>query len=126
MSTINPTYGDIAVAAGSVGPIAKTVAWGPMANGDVGQPIPASLAPYAERTFQVAGTFGVGGTVAIEGTNDGVNYAALKDVNGSSVSITSAGIVEVSAPVIGIRPHVTGGDGSTALTVTACIRRVNR
>lgn len=76
-----------------------------------------------DRTVQVTGTFGSGGTVVIEGTLDGTNFATLKDAGGTALSITAAGVRSVLENVLAIRPRVTAGDGTTSLTVTLCVRK---
>lgn len=105
---------------------AKTAAWAAMANGDDGEPLPIdTIAQYLDRTFQIVGTFGTGGTVVIEGTNDGTNWATLDDPNGVPLSITSAGIYQVIQVTYKMRPRVTAGDGTTSLVVTGLLRRTH-
>ena len=92
------------------------VTWASMANGDVGESI-ASLYGHPDRSVQVKGTFGVGGTATIQGSNDaGVTFATLTDPQGTSLAVTSAGIKAVTEFVEHIRPSVAG-DGTTSLTV---------
>lgn len=100
-----------------------TVQWTPMANGDVGLPPAINTAVYGDVAYQVAGTFGTGGSVAVEGSCDGTNYAALRDPQGTTIAMTAASIKQVLENVLITRPHVTAGDGTTALTVTAFYRR---
>ena len=95
--------------------------WPGMAQGDDGAPITNSQ--YADRSFQVAGTFG-GASVAIEGTNDGSNWATLTDPQGNPLTFTTAKIEMVSEATWKIRPRVIGGDGSTALTVGKAAERL--
>jgi hypothetical protein len=71
----------------------------------------------------VTGTFSVGGTVVLEGSNDGTNYSTLTDLTGTAISKTSAGVSVVAENPRFIRPHVTAGDGSTSLTVTVFGKR---
>jgi hypothetical protein len=99
------------------------VAWAGLANGDVGAPV--SFAGFADRSFQVTGTFGAGGSVACEGSNNGAaNYFALTDPSQTVIAITAAGGKTVTEATIQTRPHVTAGDGTTALTVTMFFRRL--
>lgn len=98
------------------------VTWGPMANGDVGVD-PAALLGFSDRSLQVEGTFGVGGTVVWEGSNDGVNFHTLNDPFGVALSFSAAGLKAVTEACQFVRPRVTGGDGTTALTVTSVFRR---
>lgn len=96
------------------------IAWGPMANSDTG--IPAQLPVWSDRTVQVNGTFGAGGTLKIRGSNDGTNYYDLTDPQGAAISFTAAGIKLCTEVPLLLRPEVTGGDGTTALTVTLVMR----
>lgn len=82
---------------------------------DTGSPV--QLARMTDRTIQVTGTFGAGGTVVIEGSLDGTNYYTLNDLQGTALSITAAKIEGVSEVVTYIRPRVTAGDGTTDLDV---------
>lgn len=104
----------------------KTAAWASMANGDSGDPLPTdTIVQYLDRTFQITGTFGTGGTVLIEGTNDGTNWATLTDPQGVALSITSAGIYQVIQVTLKMRPRVSAGDGTTAIVVTGLLRRTH-
>lgn len=115
------------------------VKWGPMLNGDIGLPVGSVigdvagagvvnvgfLAGYSDKTFQVTGTFGVGGSVQLEGTNDGTNWAILPAPTGAAgAGVTAAGITMNTAATIQYRAHVTAGDGTTSLTVTMFFRKV--
>jgi hypothetical protein len=105
---------------------AIVVAWGPMANGDTGKPI--SRPDFSDRSVQVEGTFGAGGSVALEGSNDSTtgldgNFRPLSDLQGTAIAITTAGFKQVTEATAWIRPNVTAGDGTTALTVSALLRR---
>jgi len=98
--------------------------WPAMPNGETGQPI--ELANFADRSVQVVGTFGVNGCVRIEGSIDGTAYAPLTDPQGNSLDILGAKIEAVSEVVRWIRPRVTGGDGTTSLTVTMLLKGAAR
>lgn len=98
--------------------------WPSMALGDDGQPI--ELANFADRSVQVTGVFGVGGSVRIEGSIDGTNYAVLTDPQGNALDITTAKIEAVSELVRWVRPRVTAGDGSTVLTVLMLLKGATR
>lgn len=95
--------------------------WAAMANGDTGGPIEA--AEFADRTMQFTGTFGAGGSVSGQGSNDGTNYATLADPQGNALTATAAKIEQVLECVRYLRPNVTAGDGTTSLTVTMFARR---
>jgi len=96
------------------------VVWGPMANGDTGAPV--GLAGYSDRSVQVTGTFGAGGNCRIQGSNDGTNYATLADPQGNALDVTAAKIEAVLEIAAAIRPNITAGDGTTAITVTMIAR----
>lgn len=89
-------------------------AWPNLQNGDDGQSL--AFSHYADKSIQVFGTFGVGGTLRFEGSNDGVNWAPLTDPQGNTLDFTSAKVKLVSEATAFFRPRVTGGDGTTALT----------
>jgi hypothetical protein len=78
------------------------------------------ISGYADKTVAITGTFGAGGNVAMEGSLDGANFFTLTDPQGNLLNIPAAGpfIKAITEAVIQIRPHVTGGDGTTSLTVT--------
>ena len=97
------------------------VQWADMANGDVGQAF--TLADYADRSVQVEGTFGSGGTAVVEGTNDSTNWRTLNDPYSNAISITTSKVEAVSELVVGIRPSITAGDGTTSLTVSMLVRK---
>ena len=96
------------------------VSWAGLANGDDGEPV--TFSHYADRSVQVVGTFGSGGTLRWEGSNDGINWAALTDPQGNALDFTSARIEQVSEAVRYARPRVTAGDGTTALSVHLLLR----
>lgn len=89
----------------------------PMLNGD--STAPMSFVQWADKSIQVAGTFGSGGNVVIEGSNDGTNYSTLTNPQGASLAtITSAGIFQVVEITRFTRARITAGDGTTAITIT--------
>ena len=89
-------------------------------NGDVGAGI--AIPGAADKSIQVTGTFGTGGSVALEGSNDGTNYFALTNPTGTTIAVTAAGLVAVTEACLWIRPHVTAGDGTTALVAVVFTR----
>lgn len=97
------------------------VSWAALANGDDGTPYPN--VSHADRNVSVKGTFGAGGTVVIEGSNDGgTTYNTLKDQAGAAISLTAQGEVQIRDLPGLIRPRVTAGDGTTALQVDLIAR----
>lgn len=91
-----------------------------LANGDTGTPV--LLPAFADKSIQVTGTFGTGGSATLEGSNDGVNYFALTDPTGTVIAILAAGGKAITESTQFVRPHVTAGDGTTALVVTVFCR----
>ena len=89
--------------------------WSNMANGDVGEPI--ILTRFNDRTVQVGGTFGVGGSVTFTGSNDGVQWDTIRDVFNVAISATSNKLITLTEVPVYIRPEVTG-DGDTSITCT--------
>lgn len=89
--------------------------WAAVPNGNQGA---AQSAPgYNDKCVHVIGTFGAAGSVAMEGSNDNVNWAPLHDTAGNAIAITAFGLKQILENPIYIRPNVTAGDGTTALTV---------
>lgn len=95
--------------------------WTPLANGDDGNG--AQYMGSGDRSIQIEGTFGAGGTVIVEGTNDGTNWRQLKDATGTAISFTAAGIKQILENPVAVRPRVTAGDGTTAITATLVVRK---
>jgi len=93
-----------------------SVAW-TLTNGDTGSPMVLGRNAF----FQATGTFGTGGSVQLEGSNDGTNWGAL-----SPSALTGAGLFgtlrKTEAPLY-IRPHCTAGDGTTSIVVTAWMKQ---
>lgn len=94
--------------------------WHDLAVGDDGTPV--QFAQFADRTLQFFGTFGVGGTARVEGSNDGVNWAPLSDTQGNTLDATGPRIkLAVESPAY-IRPRITAGDGTTSVTVSVLLK----
>lgn len=71
---------------------------------------------HSDMSVQVGGTFG-GGTVVLEGSNDGTTFHILTDPLGNNASFTSADLMQIIETCRYVRPRVTGGNGTTAITV---------
>lgn len=70
------------------------------------------------RSVQVTGTAGAGGSIAIQGSNDGTNWVTLKDVYGNALSALAPGTIsQINESTAWIRPVVNSGDGTTAMNV---------
>jgi hypothetical protein len=120
MATITPTIIELEPFDGSV----FRVTWANLANGDDGVPI--TRTSHADRTIQFKNTFGAGGTVVFEGSNDtGTTYKTLTDQSDNAISKTAADLESVMQVPEMSRPRVTAGDGTTSITAIAVIRRSN-
>lgn len=101
------------------------VVWTGLLNGDTGAP--AEIPEYPDRTAHVTGTFGAGGSITLEGSNDKTTetpaYVALTDPQGNAVTKTAAAIEVFEECTLLVRPNVTAGDGTTSLTVKMVARR---
>lgn len=105
-----------------------TFTWTPLTetNAD-GQPL--VLSRYADKTLHAYGTFGTGGTVVLEGTNESpgsfANGVLMEGVNNTAISLTAAAIETVQEVPVQIRPRVSAGTG-VSLTVKIHVPRANR
>lgn len=88
--------------------------WSGLLNGDTGAPL--SYPQFADKTVHVKGTFGVGGTIIFEGSNDGVTYVSLTDPQGNAFSKTAEAIEVLEENPLWVRPRVSAGDGTTSLS----------
>lgn len=100
--------------------------WSSLTNdtSDVGAAL--ELPGWADRSVQITGTFGAGGTCVIEGSNDGTNYVTLNNLQGSALSLTSATVKGIAEITRYIRPRISGGDGTTSLTITILARKASK
>lgn len=100
------------------------ISWTGLANGDSGRP--AELLDYSDMTATFEGTFGTGGSVTMEGSNDGSNFYPLTDPQGNALTKTGAAMELILETPRYIRPRVTNGDGTTAIQVRILARRGTR
>jgi hypothetical protein len=99
------------------------IKWASMGQDDVGTPF---IFPHQrDRSVHVLGTFGVGGTVVIEGSLELIPtaYATLNDPQGNALSIQAAKIEAIMENVTNIRPRVSVGDENTLLDVYLLLAR---
>lgn len=92
--------------------------WLAIPNGNDGSTL--SAASLSDKSVQVTGTFGVGGSISIEGSNDGgTTWAILNDSRGEGnpLTFTSADLRQILENCQLVRPRVTAGDGTTSLNV---------
>lgn len=95
--------------------VLRTV-WSGLLNGDDGNP--ESPGRLSDRSVQVSGTFGAGGSVSIQGSNDGISWSILRDPAGAPLTFTTGpDLKEILENTLYVRPVVTAGDGTTSLQV---------
>jgi len=99
------------------------VAWSGLTSATTDTGSPLEMGGSADRSIQITGTFGAGGTLLFEGSNDGTTYATLTDPQGNALSITAAKIETVMELCRFVRPRISAGDGTTSLVCTMFLRR---
>lgn len=97
---------------------ALQIEWTGLLNGDNGDGV--ELPWMADKTVEVFGTFGAGGSVSVKGTNRDTitpaSDAALNNPQGTALALTTVGCKAILENPRFIYPHATAGDGSTSLT----------
>lgn len=83
--------------------------------------LPAEFCRFSDRSVQVVGTWG-GGSLTMQGSNDGTNYYALTDPQGNAITKTADALEQVTELTQHIKPVITAGDITTSLTVVALLR----
>ncbi len=93
-----------------------SLTWEGLLSGDDGQA--ASIPGASDKAVHVFGTFG-GTSVAMEGSNEVTpsNWAALHDANGDAIAISALGAEVIVENMRHIRPNLTGGNGTTDISV---------
>jgi hypothetical protein len=89
-----------------------SVVWSGLLNTDTGGG--ADVGSLKSMSVQAVGTFGVGGTVTMQGSNDGVTWGALP----TALTMTDGALKTIAGGPRFIRPNITAGDGTTSLVVT--------
>lgn len=116
MATVNPTVNRTPQGAMSI----FSAAWA-LGTADTG--VAVQMTDFADRSIQVAGTFG-GATVVVEGSNDGSNWTTLRDPQGVALSFTSAGLKQILELTMYTRVSSSGGTG-TSVTATLVGRQLS-
>jgi hypothetical protein len=122
MATVNWTSTPLR----SYGNNVVVVSWSPIttANND-GQRF--EMPGSADRSVQVFGTFGAGGTITFQGSNEAtpsawVTLAAAGDATEDMI-FTASDMKQLLESTRWVRPLLSGGDGTTSLTVLMLVRR---
>jgi hypothetical protein len=106
------------------------VRWTGLLNADSGGPI--DYPDYPDRSIEIRGTVGVGGSIQLEGSNfqapsADADYSIMEDAQG--VDIVETAITDhdtVGDLALWMRPRVTAGDGTTNFTVDMILRKARR
>jgi hypothetical protein len=97
------------------------------ATDDIGTAV--EVPALADRSVQVLGTLGTGGSVRIEGSNqatpsaDATDWHVLTDPQGNNLDVAALKTEAITEPVLWIRPRITAGDANTSLNVTILFRK---
>jgi hypothetical protein len=102
----------------------KIITWTPLTETNA-DGTPTTNIGSGDRCFQVAGTFGTGGTILLQGSLDNSNWFGLKDPSGAAISLTAAGLRQVLENPAFIRPFVSAGTG-VSVTAILFTRRLGR
>lgn len=86
-----------------------TVSWAEVPEGIAC--FPARLPNHTIKSMMVFGEFG-GGSVEIEGSNDGVNWVSLVFADNAKISFASEGIVPLLQQTLLVKPRIVGGLGA--------------
>jgi hypothetical protein len=89
--------------------------WESLLTGETGDM--ASLSKWPVKSIQISGTAGAGGSINVQGSNDGTNWASLQDALGNGLATAAPGIYSIEQNTKFIRPAVVSGDGTTDLKV---------
>jgi hypothetical protein len=118
MATVNPTTTTIE----GDGSVVKHT-WSTLTSTNT-DGAPAKWSQFADRSVQMSGTWG-GATVTLQGSNDGLVWFTLGDPQANGIAKTSNALEQVLEMTHYVRPLLTGGDGTTAVSVILMMRRAN-
>jgi hypothetical protein len=109
-------------------------------NGDTGAPLP--WAEWSDRTVQLyaqnyitaaASVLGAGPVLSMEGSNDydpatnpTGSWVILKDTANLPITVSALDLRQITEDCLWVRPHVTGGDGTTSAVVVLSARRIQQ
>jgi hypothetical protein len=102
------------------------VRWAGLANGDTGEPV---VIPAAhDKSIHFSGTFGAGGSVSLRGSNkatpvvSGDPILTAGEGGANPITKTAEGIEQVQENPLHVWPHVTAGDGTTAINADLVVK----
>lgn len=91
--------------------------WSGIVQGDTMSPV--TMPKHSDKSIHAFGVFGAGGSISLNGSND-LNqggYAPLNTPASVAIAITADGAKAVLENTVFVKPVLTSGDGTTALTV---------
>lgn len=109
MATITPTLSWIPGRARGAGDLALYT-WTPVTESDTCSAV--SLPEYNDKTIQITGTIGTA-HVAVNGSLDGVTYAALRDASSTTIDLTALGVKTILENTVWVQPAITSGSGAS-------------
>lgn len=77
---------------------------------------PVDLTAFPDKTVHIFGTFG-GGTLTIQGSNDGSDWQSLRDPQGTALAKTASYLGAVLENPRYLRPNLTGSAGATVTVI---------
>lgn len=80
--------------------------------------VPLDAARWPIKSVQVAGAVGDGGSITMEGSNNGDDWEALNDAEGNEATLAAEGILQLLENTAYLRPALTAGDAATDLVIT--------
>lgn len=86
--------------------------WTALATGDTIDALKLTGIGARRASIQVSGTFG-GATVKVQTSNDGTNFADIKDIHNTAISTTAAAMFEATSAAVYIKPVISGGTGDS-------------
>jgi hypothetical protein len=105
------------------------ITWTGLLQSSLDTGVPFECPGASERSVQVSGTLGAGGSVRFEGSNLAApavdaDWAPLSDPQGVALDMAAISTVKkVQEMTRWVRPRITAGDGTTSLTVTLLAKR---
>ena len=86
--------------------------WTGLAGTETGDSVSATA--WADKTIQAAGTFT---TITVEGSNDGVNWSTLNNLQGDPLAIAAPGLSVIAENPLLMRVSSVGAAGATVTIV---------
>lgn len=105
----------------------KTIVWSDLNSTDSSGTAAQDFALFSDRSVQMRGTFGTGtlSSVVLRGSNDGgTTWANLTDPQGNVISLSSAGLKQITEVCGLISPLAQGGDTTTLVDVYVIGKKV--